>query len=511
MKRFKEPVASRYQLALLPLTVDDFVPAHARSRVIADLLDAMDCTALENTYRGGGAPAYHPRTLLKILVFAYSEGIRSSRNIAVCCTRDLHYLFLAEMSRPDHRTLCTFRRKNGDAIAQLFRDTVLACKTSGLVLLEHVAVDGTKIEADVSSKETYNRGRVEDAIAYTEACIAAILGDAEAQDARDDQPRLSLDAPTLVDTPASVDTPALVDTVALLDTAAPLDTPAPAAAPEPPTPAVSSPETAALVRKLSRRKERARAARERLCETGGKAQGATDLESRVMKTPAGNRPAYNAQAAVDGANQIIVAAFVTQSCTDGQQMAAMLPHIVANTGAQPGCVTADCGYNTLETLYALEEAGVLGYLAEREDQKRKALYVHDAQTDVLRLPATADTAELTLRFHGHRTKEGKRFRVYRHAATGKETWVSEDPERELSLRGSMHERMTSASGKAIYRLRQQVVEPVFGHLKTVLRLRRFLLRGLAGARIEYLLACAAHNLKKYAHAQVARGRGAVAA
>ena len=470
MKKFKEPTASRYQVSFLPPTLDDAVPRDSVVRILSDTIDKMDCSVLEAAVTGGGAPAYHPQMLFKLVVFAYLEGIRSSRRIAERCTRDIHYMFLTEMAYPDFRTICRFRRRNEAAIKVMFRNTVLLCAESGLVLLEQVAVDGTKIEANVSSKETYSKKRVEEAIAYTDACIEAILQDAEAQDAkseRDEPKQLSLSLPLPVQ------------------------------------------KKEAIIAKLKRRKERALAAKKRMSEGAGNASGATDPQSRVMKMQhGGNRPAYNAQAAVDGANQIIVAAEVTQDTTDGQQMKAMVAQVIENTGCRPGCVTADCGYLTPETLLSLDAADVTAVIAQRDDQKIKAEYVYDADADVMRLPARpastdfpVERAELVLGFHGIRQRDGKKFRVYRNRTTGKELWVSLMPEKEMPLRNELLARMASEEGKATYSLRQQTVEPVFGHMKSVLNLRRFLLRGLPGASIEYHLACVAHNLKKCIRAE----------
>lgn len=489
MKKFKEPASSRYQISFLPPTLDEAVPQNALVRIISDTVDKLDCSELEAKYKGGGAPSYPPKMLLKILILAYVEGIRSSRLIEQRCQRDIYYMFLTERMFPDYRTICRFRRANEAAIKTLFCQTVILCQTAGLILLQHVAIDGTKIEANVSSKETYNRKRVEEAITYTTACIEAILQDADAQDTKEDAQQKDWKEPP------------------------------------PPSAATLTGDKQALVAKLQRRKARAEEAKKRMAEGLGSAAGATDLDSRLMKTAhSGNRPAYNAQAAVDDANQIIVAAFITQECTDGQQMPAVIAEIIQNTGCKPGCATADCGYLTVETLHGIEAAGVTGYIAEREEQKIKAEYVYDAEADTLTIPLTIPaplspqpaakkgtakedvpgpkTVMGVLHFHGLRTKKGKTFRVYRHAETKRETWLSLDPKAEMELRKSMHTRMTSSEGKAIYSQRQQTVEPVFGHMKTVLNLKRFLLRGLAGARIEYLLACAVHNLKKYARAQI---------
>src|SRR5262249_55364968 len=107
-------------------------------------------------HKGGGAPAYDPVMLFKVLVFGISDGIRSSRRLARSLTRDMHYMYLSRMSAPDFRTICRFRRSNEEAITRLFAQTVVLARRMGLVLLEHGSVDGTKIRSHASMR-SYHR------------------------------------------------------------------------------------------------------------------------------------------------------------------------------------------------------------------------------------------------------------------------------------------------------------------------------------------------------------------
>lgn len=469
MKLFREDPCGVHQMSFLPPVLDDVVPAQALVRILSDVIDGIDCTVLLAAYRGGGAPAYPPLMLLKVLLLAYVEGVRSSRRIAERCVRDTHYMWLARMNRPDFHTICRFRRKHEVTIKDLFRQVVEACQKEGLVLLDHIAIDGTKLEANVSSKETYNKERVEKAIAYTQQCIDAILNDAESQDAADESEEENAAVPAAVGGGAK--------------------------------------KKQRLVKKLNRRKERAEAANEQMAKTSGNTACATDLDARVMNTGGLNRPAYNAQAAVDSANQVIVAAFVSQQVNDSQHLAPVLASVTEMTGSKPKRVSADCGFYSVEALIYLEEMSIDGYVAEKKDQKAKAEFIYDAEHDVLRKPATDTTEEIVLRYHGTRDKSGSKFRVYREHSTAKkkkEMWVTEDVAHEMALRREMHAKLSTPDGKTTYSLRQQIVEPTFGHLKGVINLRRLLLRGLSGATIEFLLACSAHNIMKVIKARIRR-------
>jgi transposase len=473
MKRFKDPPGNRHQICFLPPVLDDVVPQDAFVRRLSDIMDGLDVGVLMANYPGGGAPSYDPRMLLKLLLFAYSEGVRSSRRIAERCQRDTYYMFLTLMSQPDFHTICRFRRRNEAAIRQLMQQTVVLCMEAGLVLLEHVAVDGTKLTADVSSKETYNEKRVQTAIEYSQACIDAILKEAEAEDAADERQSGGNDDN------------------------------------EPPG-EQSNHKKSAVVEKLERRKARAELAQQAMLKNHEKTVCATDLEARVMNTNGLNRPAYNAQAAVDGANHIIVAAVITRDVVDMQQIPSVVAHVVENTGIMPSVVTADSGYSSFETLDYLDRMGIDGHVAERKHQKVRAEYTYDAKNDVFHR-ITEDGEEIVMRFHRVRTDDGKSYRIYRHTQADKEQlsndpsdkkkadkemWLREDVERDVALRQAMHAKLTSPQGKATYSLRQQTAEPVFGHIKTVMNMRRLLLRKMSGAAIEFLLACSAHNLMK---------------
>lgn len=444
MKRFKDPVSPCEQLFLLPPSVEDFVPPDAPVRILGEVIDSLDCDELYASYPGGGAPAYDPRMLLKVLVFGYSQGIRSSRKLAEALRYDLRYMYLAQMSQPDFRTIARFRQTHRAAIADLFGQVVRLCQVMGLVLLERVAVDGTKLEANVSGKETYKADRLEKALARVEEKIGQILEEAEATDAAED-----------------------------------------AAYGE-----QSGEEVPKELRDLKRRKERLEQAKRTLHETGRESVGATDLESRLMKTKAGNRPAYNAQAVVDSAHQVIVAAAITQDECDQAQLEPMLEQTQHNTGFQPAKTLADSGYYSVDALAYMAAHSLDAYVAEKgASPDQKAGYTYDPQQDRF-----TDAAGVVLPFYRERVKDQKRYRIYRSSQSRKEVWVRQDG----ALAEQMRTKMASPEGKAIYRLRQEIVEPVFGHVKSVFLLRRLLLRGLVGATIEYLLVCLAHNIGKLA-------------
>jgi transposase len=181
----------------------------------------------------------------------------------------------------------------------------------------------------------------------------------------------------------------------------------------------------------------------------------TDPESRIMHTPDGFQQCYNAQAAVDADSQVVVACEVSAAPPDVQRLGPMLRRIVELNGKAPKELTADAGYASETNFATLDAAGVYAVIALRR-------YHRDE-------PPDADPAPL------HSTNR----------------WPH---------RNQMRERLTTADGKARYKLRKQTVEPVFGQIKGARGFRQFLRRGLAAVQAEWALVCTAHNLLKLANA-----------
>jgi transposase len=428
---------------LLPDSVDDYVAAHDRVRILDAAMDAIDCSALYAMHQGGGAPAYDPRMLCKVWVLGMSEGVRSSRKLEQRLRCDLRYMWLAEGAKPDYRTLSRFLHDAAEPMQALFGETVLLCKRVGLVLMEHVAVDGTRVRADVAGRNAYSKKRLSKELAALEAQIAGMLEEVAQQDARED---------------------------AVYGES-------------------SGNEMPAELRDAQTRLQLLQEARRSMEAAGASSIAISDPQSRMMQTTEGPRPAYNAQAAVDGANQVIVGAEVTQAPTDSAQLPAMLEQAQANTGETPVQASADAGYWNSDSIVRAQAQGIDVYVpvtGTRHDPT--AGYTYQSESDEYVTP----TGEV-LRYGWTSVKRpGAVYRLYRCHETGLQHWIRDDG----GLSRRMRDKLRTPEGRAVYRLRQQIVEPVFGHLKTAFGLRRFRARGLRAARTEFLLACIAHNLGK---------------
>jgi len=139
------------QMMLLPPSLDEKIAEHHPVRVVNRVLDSINISALENKYAGGGASSYHPRMLLKVMVYAYLTNIYSSRKIEECLQQNIHFMWLSGMSEPDHNTINRFRGERlKEVLKPIFVQVVHLLAEAGLVSLKELYTDGTKLEANAN-------------------------------------------------------------------------------------------------------------------------------------------------------------------------------------------------------------------------------------------------------------------------------------------------------------------------------------------------------------------------
>ena len=446
------------QAWLLPPSVHDFVRAGHSAHLIRDLVrETLDLGAILEAYpEERGQPPYHPAMMTALLLYAYSRGIHASRRIALGCDERVDFMAVTGMQRPDFRTISDFRKRHLQALSALFVQVLGLCREAGLVKLGHVALDGTKIKANASKHKAMSYGRMVQAEAALAKEVAGWLEAAEAADAADDAAlganRRGDEMPEWVADKAKRLAKIRAAKAALeaaaqaaaegRATAAAAET-APAAnggddtatdgATPPVTPTAAPPnETPAVPKAKAQR-------------------NFTDPDSRIMKTKDGFIQGYNAQAAVDGTAQIIVAHGLTDSGSDQGQLTPLMDAIGANTGRQAKEISADAGYCSEANLEALDERGIRAYVATGRQRHGQA----------------AASGPIT---SGGR-QQGPRLQA-------------------------MRTRLRRGGFRSRYRLRKQIVEPVFGQIKQARGFRQFLLRGLGQVKHEWALVCTAHNLAK---------------
>ena len=139
------------QLFLLPPSIEDMIDKNHPVRVVNQVLDSIDIDVLINKYKGGGTTSYHPRMMLKVMVYAYISNVYSSRMIEAALKENLHFMWLAGMNRPDHNSINRFRSERlKDVLKEVFTKVVLMLSESGHLSLKDVYTDGTKIESSAN-------------------------------------------------------------------------------------------------------------------------------------------------------------------------------------------------------------------------------------------------------------------------------------------------------------------------------------------------------------------------
>ena len=422
------------RLLLLAPDIREWLPEGHLAHHVSDLVDELDLTAFHAPYEGDGrrnAP-YEPRMMVKVLLYGYATGVFSSRGMARKLEEDVAFRVLGAGNFPSHRTLCEFRRRHLEDFKGLFVEVVRVAREMGLAKFGTLSVDGTKVRANASKRKATGYDRMLRRERELEAEIEALLTRARDTDARDDE-RFGE--------------------------------------------AFRGDEVPEELRRREDRLAAIRAAKERLeaarreaddargrepgrernpkggrpykrayGEPDGKAQSNfTDPESAIMRTGSeGFQQCYNAQVAVDGEHQLIVATELTSNASDQGALVGLLDEVGDRFGAQPGTVLADAGYCNERDLSELEARGIDGYVATGREGRRSA------NRDAGRHPATR----------------------------------------------RMVEKLATPAGRKRYAQRKWLSEAPNGWIKEVLGFRRFGVRGPAKARGEWNLVCLALNIKR---------------
>ena len=332
----------QYQSFLLPPSLDDWLPDGHTARFVSEVVDYMlDLSAVYASYTNAtGAPPFDPRMMLKLVIYAYSTGVTSSREIERRCQVDVAFRWLSANTAPDYRSISRFRRRHLEALDDLFAQVLVLCANAGLIKLGRIALDGTKLDASASKHTAMSYGRLVTRIPQVEAEVAQLLAEAETVDAAEDA---EFGADRRGDElPAELAT--REGRLAKMRAAK--------AAIEAEAAERAAGEAAVKARKAGKNDAEITAAADEAAGSAtprDKAQRSfTDPDARMMKTNHGYGYAYNAQAAADEFSQIILAGYITQAPTDVNQLLVMLERInlaLAAAGlGTPKRTLADAGY-----------------------------------------------------------------------------------------------------------------------------------------------------------------------
>ena len=479
------------QPLFLPPLVGDFVDEeHVARFVLALVRDEIDLAKITGTYGSErGQPPFDPVMMTTLLLYAFTQGIYSSRRIAKACRERVDFMSIVALDPPDFRTISEFRKRHLKALSDLFVQVLQLCEQARLVKLGHVALDGSKVKANASKHKAMSYERMEKRAAELEAEVAKWLAAAEAADAAEDKlhgaDKTGEEMPKWV---ADKKKRAEVIRAAKAE----LEAEAKAAA-EAKAQAVAEEEAK---RQAEGRKKPGPKAAPPSCDPDPKAQkNFTDPESRIMKSKDGFVQAYNGQIAVDAQAQIIVAQDVTQETTDKHQLVPMTDAIKANLGQKPEQLSADAGYCSEANLAALGERGIDAYIATGRAKDAATGAETAASSATVPDAVAASTSDAIV----SATAAPEGAEVDGVASQG-------GPAPAPTRVAAMREKIKAGGHDSPYRLRKQLPEPVFGQIKQARGFRQFLLRGIDNVRAEWSLVCTAHNLLK-----LAQGRSASAA
>jgi len=428
----------------MPPSIQDWVGEGSVARFVSEVVERLDgeekLAEFYAGYRedGWGRAGYHPRMLVKVLLYGYCVGVTSSRRIAQALETDIAFRYLSANQQPDFRTVSEFRRQHLAALDGLFVEVLRMCQAAGLAKMGRVALDGRKVAGNAA----LDQNRTKNAIA---AEVRRMLAEAERVDAEEDE-RYGRDARG-DELPLGLRTKQerlkrLEEARARLEEEERQARQAQEA----------KIETRTQEEQATGKKKRGRKPKtpDEAIDQQAKAN-LTDPESRILKTRRGWVQGYNGQAMADCDSQVIVAQDLTQAENDVQQLAPLLDASERQAGGRPGEVLADAGYWSEANARLADNRTELFIATQKDWKQRKA----------------------------QRERGAPRGRIPRNATS----------------RERMERKLLTQRGKSVYRQRGATIEAVFGQM-AMRGLNRFWLRGVAKVRAEWSLWCSTHNLLK---------------
>ena len=440
-------IADRDTPFLFPPSVQEWLPQNHLARFVVDIVTQLNLSSLRSTYAGKGSRPYDPTMLLGMLFYGYATGVFSSRKLEQASYDSVAFRYITGNQHPDHDTIATFRKRFSEELQGLFVQILTIAHEMGILKLETVSLDGTKVQANASKHQ---------ALSWQHACKIETQLKEEVK-----QLWLLADQADQALLPDGMKIPEELERrEKRLATIAEAKKKIEARAAE-----RYDQEKQAYETKLA---ERDKKTKESGRKSGGKPPkppeagpkphdqvNLTDEESRIMPTSGGGfMQAFNAQACVDITSLLIVAAFTTQQPNDKQQIEPAI-EALENLPEQLGQVNeiiADTGYFSKSNVEACEEMGINPLIAVGRDKHNQSLENRFSEPE----PVANDADSVS----------------------------------------KMKHRLKSKEGNATYAKRKSTVEPVFGIIKSVLGYRQFMRRGLENANAEWILISLAWNLKR---------------
>jgi len=501
------------QAMLLPPNLEELIPAGHMVRVVDEMIEHLDLRVLERQYKGGGTSAYHPKMLLKVLIYAYSQRTFSSRMIAKALRENVNYMWLSGMARPDHRTINRFRGQiMKEVVEEVFYGVIEQLLEMGYIDLERYFVDGTKVEANANRYSFVWRKSTEKYQANLQEKVRKLLEEIDEIEAAEEEQYGEGDLPEMGEE-REIDTEQLKEEARKINEAL-----------------KKEPKNKKL-KQAKRALEKDFIPRQGKYESylatfqGRNSFSKSDPDATFMRMKEDHmkngqlKPGYNIQMGTE--NQFVVGFSVHQRAGDTSCLKPHLERLQETLGEYPETIIADAGYGSEENYAYLEARQIpafvkyntFHYEQKKRYKKRKPYraenFTYEAQTDRYLCPqgkwlSYQYTKDYTTE-NGYQTSR----RVYAgedcrgcpvktectRAKYKRQIYVGVELER---LKKKARERLLSPRGLEMRSLRPIEVEAVFGRLKQNWGFRRFLLRGVKKVKTEWGILCIAHNMAKVA-------------
>lgn len=457
---------NRNQIMLLPQVVEDYIAKDDPVRAYDAFIEALDCDKLglvidENL---SGANPYWPKAMLKLLVYGYAYGTRSSRKLERACYHNLAYIWLTENIKPDYRTIARFRIANKDVLKNVLRQCARMCLKLGLIEGNTLFIDGTRIKADASLKNTWSKERLQKYEAKMNENIERILAECQAVD------------------DAEIDDGSLVK---LKDELANQE--------------VLKAKVAEIAKELN--------------ESDTQKLNTTDPDSFMSKADRGAKMYHNSQITVDEKHGLIVNADVVEQSVDTNQLSVQAKQAQDTLGKKPENICADNGYYSINDIANIDaDVNVIvpsqgQLIKERTPDKIKPFskntfrydesrdcYICLENKELLRTDLTIPDRPnaIVYKARGRECKHCKHFGVCTTSVNGRKI-IRQKNEALLQKLAQIYD---SNTGQRIYKLRKQKVELPFAHFKHNMNIRQFLLRGIEKVKSEVFLCSIGYNLTR---------------
>lgn len=441
----------REQEQFLPPSIEQYVPEDAPVRVYDAFVESLDLGRLgiERDLAKVGNPSYDPKAMLKLLIYGYSYGVRSSRKLERETHYNLSFIWLMGGLKPDHKTIAEFRRKNKKGIKRSLVECARMAHEVGLIEGDVLFIDGSKMRGNASIKNTWTREKCR----RVEERIEEIMAESEVADKQEE----------------------------------------------------GQPSLVKVSRKAAKMKEGLQKAKEQLEKSERKVINTVDPDCARINSVQGTGAGYNMEVVVDDKNGLIVSSDVVSANNDIGQFSEQICKAEATLGSRCGVAVADSGFADTDDLKKVDEQGIRVVVPTQRLASGKEIgefdkrgFCYYAERDCFFCPMGEELGYTGI----SRRKKGRIYRVVRKGACERCVHfgictTSKKGRRVMRLiEEEVRERLERQyqMNRDIYERRKGKVELVFGHIKRNLGVRSFLLRGLEGVQAEAALLSLCFNL-----------------